>query len=77
MMQPLQRLRSVCNYKFHNGLELKHLGFPGAFSFLGWVKAGNDCGLWQSKGIIPVIPIMPAYRIRISSDRKAFLLHRF
>ncbi len=60
MMQQLQRSRIACNYLFHNGLELKHLGFPGAFSFLGWVKAGKDYGLWQSKGIIPLIPIMPA-----------------
>jgi len=21
-------------------------GFPGAFSFLGWVKAGKDYALW-------------------------------
>jgi hypothetical protein len=77
MMQQLQRLRSAGNYIFYNGLELKHLVFRVLFVFLRWVKAGNDCGLWQSKGIIPVIPIMPAYRIRISSDRKSFLLHRF
>jgi hypothetical protein len=64
-MQQLQHLKSVCNYIAYIGLELKHLGFPGAFSFLAWVKAGKDYGLWQSKGIIPLIPIMPAHEISI------------
>ena len=58
-------------------LELKHLGFPGAFTFSLWVKRGKDYALWWNKGVIPVIPIIPAYRISISSDRKAFLLRRF
>ena len=65
MMQQLQHLKSVCNYIAYKGLELKHLGFLGAFSFLGWVKAGKGYGLWQSKGIIPVIPIIPAHEISI------------